>query len=143
MQLHVEGKEPMRPFNTRARLVGVATLLAGMMTAHVSGHHGTAASYDGTKQVTIAGKVTEFWWRNPHSALFIDVTDDKGEHVNWSIEMSSPGVMLRAGWTRRTFVAGDTVSIVAHPSRAGTLVGVCLNPCTVTLNGKSLSVREP
>ncbi len=133
----------MRPFNTRARLAGLAILLAGMMTAHVSGHHGTAASYDGAKQVTITGKVTEFWWRNPHSALFIDGTADKGEHVNWSIEMSSPGVLLRAGWTRRTFVAGDAVSIVVHPSRAGTPVGVCLNPCTVTVNGKSLSVREP
>ena len=127
----------------RALLVGAAILLAGMMTAPVSGHHGTAASYDGSKQVTITGKVTEFWWHNPHSALFVDVTNDKGERINWSIEMSSPGVLLRAAWTRRTFVAGDAVSIVVNPSRAGTPVGVCLNPCAVTVNGKALSVREP
>ena len=65
--------------------------------------------------------------------------------MNWSVEISSPwlddcepagiGVM---------FVAGDAVSIVVNPSRAGTPVGVCLNPCTVTANGKALfSAREP
>ena len=134
----------MTALHTRARLAGLAILLAGMMTAHVSGHHGTAASYDSSKQVTVTGKVTEFWWRNPHSALFIDVTDDKGERVHWSIEMGSPGVLMRAGWTRRTFVAGDAVSIVVHPSRAGTRVGVCSTPCTVTVNGKAMTrVQEP
>ena len=133
----------MTLLNTRTRLAGLVILLAGMMTAHVSGHHGTAASYDSSKKVTVTGKVTEFWWRNPHSALFIDVTDDKGGLVNWSVEMSSPGVLTRAGWNRKMFVGGDTVSIVVNPSRAGTPVGVCLNPCTVTANGKPLSVREP
>ena len=129
--------------DARARLAGLVILLTGVMTGPVSGHHGTAASYDGSKQVTIAGKVTEFWWRNPHSALFIDVTDEKGEQVNWSVEMNSPGVLTRSGWTRRTFVAGDAISIIVHPSRAGTPVGVCLNPCTVSVNGKALSAREP
>ena len=125
------------------RLAGLVIIVAGLMTGSASGHHGTAVSYDSTKEVTISGKVTEFWWRNPHSALFIDVTDDKGTLVNWSVEMSSPGVLLRAGWTRKTFVAGDAISIVVHPSRAGTPVGVCLNPCTVSVNGTALSVREP
>ena len=129
--------------NARARLAGLVIVLAGAMTGPVSAHHGTAASYDGSKQVTVSGKVTEFWWHNPHSALFIDVTDEKGERVNWSVEMNSPGVLTRSGWTRKTFVAGDTISITVHPSRAGTPVGVCLNPCTVTLNGKPLSAREP
>ena len=117
-------------------------LLLAMTTARLSGHHGTAASYDNDKQATISGKVTEFLWRNPHSALFIDAVDEKGEHVNWSVEMSSPGVLTRAGWTRRIFVPGDTVSITVHPSRAGTPVGVCLNPCKVTVNGKELAARE-
>ena len=68
----------MKTPNQRMRCAGLALLLVGMMTVHLSGHHGTAASYDSSKQVTITGKVTEFWWRNPHSALFIDATDEKG-----------------------------------------------------------------
>ena len=133
----------MTSLHISIRVTGLALLLAAAMTAQVSGHHGTAASYDEAKSVTVAGKVTEFWWRNPHSALFIDAVNDKGEHVNWSIEMGSPGVLTRAGWNRRMLVAGDMVSIVVHPSRAGTPVGVCANPCNVTANGKTLSVREP
>jgi uncharacterized protein DUF6152 len=125
------------------RLAVLAILLAGAVNTPVSGHHGTAASYDESKQVTVRGKVTEFWWRNPHSALFIDAVNDNGERVNWSIEMGSPGVLTRAGWNRRMLGAGDMVSIVVHPSRAGTPVGVCANPCNVTANGKTLSVREP
>ena len=133
----------MRQFTTRVQSAGLAVLIAAMMAVHVYGHHGTAASYDASKQVTVTGKVTEFLWRNPHSALFIDGVDDKGAQAKWSIEMNSPGVLTRAGWSRRTFVVGDTVTITVHPSRAGTPVGVCLNPCAVSVNGKELSAREP
>lgn len=133
----------MTQFTTRARSAGLAVLLAAMMAAHVSGHHGTSASYDASKEVTVTGKVVEFLWRNPHSALFIDAVDEKGAPVKWSVEMNSPGVLTRSGWSRRTFVAGDTVSITVHPARAGTPVGVCLNPCAVSVNGKALSAREP
>jgi hypothetical protein len=36
------------------------------------------------------------------------------------------------------FATGDAVSIVLHPSRAGTPAGVCANPCTAIVNGKTL-----
>ena len=36
-------------------------------------HHGTAASYDQKKVLTVKGTVSEFLWRNPHCALFLDV----------------------------------------------------------------------
>jgi hypothetical protein len=129
----------MTPLNTRARLAGLAILLAGMMSAHVSGHHGTAVSYDDSKKVSVVGTVTDFWWRNPHSALFLDVTSDKGEKVGWAIELGSPGSLMRTGWTRRTFTAGDTVSIVVNPSRAGTPVGVCDSPCKAIVNSKEIA----
>ncbi|MBI4484752.1 MAG: hypothetical protein HY655_01965 [Acidobacteria bacterium] len=135
----------MTSLKTHPFLAGLVILLAGTMTAHVSGHHGTSASYDHSKQVTVTGKVTEFRWRNPHSALFIDVTNEKGERVNWSIEMGSPATLMRSGWSSRTFTAGDEVSIVVHPSRAGAPAGVCAAaPCTVIVNGKPISrVPEP
>src|SRR3954470_5456737 len=111
--------------DARARLAWLGMLLAGMMAAHVSAHHGTAVNYDANKEVKITGKVTEFWWRNPHSALFLDVTDDKGAVVKWSVELGSPATLLRSGWTRRTFTPGDEVTMVLNPSRVGAPVGVC------------------
>jgi hypothetical protein len=75
---------------------GLAILLARMVAVPLVAHHGTAVSYDDSREITVTGTVTEFWWRNPHSALFIDVVDENGARVNWAIEMSSPGVLTRA-----------------------------------------------
>jgi hypothetical protein len=121
------------------RLVGLGVLLAGTLSIGAAAHHGTAVSYDSSKEVTVTGKVTEFWWHNPHSALFVDATNDKGETVRWAVELASPGVLTRSGWTRRTFVVGDTVSITVNPSRAGTPTGVCDNPCKAIVNGKDVT----
>ena len=72
-------------------------------------HHGTG-TYDSTKSVTLSGTVTEFAFTNPHAALFFDVKDANGKIVNWAIEMNSPGVLARAGWTKRMFKAGDQIT---------------------------------
>lgn len=129
----------MARLTTQARLAGLAVLLAAFMAGEASGHHGTSVSYDDSKEVTVTGTVTEFWWRNPHSALFLDVTNEKGERVAWAIELGSPGALTRSGWTRRTFATGDMVTIVVNPSRAGTPVGVCDGGCKATVNGKDVS----
>jgi hypothetical protein len=103
-------------------------------------HHGTSVNYDFSKTITIVGTVTEFRWRNPHSALFVDVTDDAGSVTNYAIELPSPTLMSRGelGWTRHTFKAGDNVAFDAHPSRTGApvAVGGCTEGCKVLVNGK-------
>jgi hypothetical protein len=87
-------------------------------------HHGTGSSYDSAKTVSITGVVDEFVWANPHSQLFVNVTDAQGAVVRWGVEMNSPGVLARGGWTRRKLKAGDKVTVTVHPSLAGTPVGV-------------------
>ena len=97
-------------------------------------HHGTATSYDQTKTVTIKGVVTQFLWRNPHSALFVDVTGEDGKVMNYSIEMFSPSLMVKQGYTRKVFKKGDVVTVDVHPSFANKTSGECLG-CRVTVNG--------
>src|SRR5215472_5718597 len=106
-------------------LLAMAGLL--MVCAPVFAHHGTGSSYDATKQVTFTGVVDQFIWANPHSQLFVNVTDDKGTVTRWGVEMNSPGVLARAGWTRRRLKPGDKVTVTVHPSLAGTSVGVFRN----------------
>jgi hypothetical protein len=101
-------------------------------------HHGTGISYDQDKHITVKGTVTEFAWKNPHSQLYLDYKDEKGEVVHFAVELNSPGVMTRQGWNRHIFKAGDEVVIDVHPSRVGAPVGECLSPCKVTINGKEL-----
>src|SRR6202165_3165090 len=62
-------------------------------------HHGNAA-YDDKNPITIKGTVTEFAWTNPHVQIYLDVKDDKGKVVHWSVETYSPGKLGRAGWQK-------------------------------------------
>lgn len=121
-----------------ARVVIVASLTAiGLisMPAPIVAHHRAATSYDQNSTITVKGKVTDFYWKNPHSTLFVDVTDGPFKGRNYAVELNSPGVMIRLGWTSRQFQVGDEVVLNVHPSKTGAAVGECLS-CTVIVNGK-------
>ena len=121
-----------------ARASAVASfIIVGFIafTAPIFAHHGTGTSYDQNKTMQVKGKVTEFSWKNPHSALFMDVTDGPFKGKNYAVELNSPGVMIRQGWTKKQFQVGDDVVINVHPSKTGAAVGECLS-CTVVVNGK-------
>jgi len=79
-------------------------------------HHGNSA-YDETARVPIKGTVTEFIWTNPHSQIYLDVKGKDGKIVHWAIETNSPGILSRAGWTRRSLKAGDEVTIILCPAK--------------------------
>ena len=115
-------------------------LLAGALilaSVPVGAHHGTG-TYDSSKSVTLSGVVTEFAFTNPHVALYFDVKDQGGKVVNWAIEMNSPGVLRRAGWTKATFKAGDQITITVRPAKAGTPVGLINRAQPVLVNGKQV-----
>jgi hypothetical protein len=113
-------------------------MLAGFLAAAVpAAHHGTG-TYDSSKSVTLSGTVTEFAFTNPHAALYFDVKDGTGKVVSWAIEMNSPGVLRRAGWTKNTFKPGDQVTITVRPARAGTPVGLINRSQPVIVNGRQV-----
>src|SRR5215471_189999 len=107
------------------------------MTVPVLAHHGTG-TYDSSKSVTLSGIVTEFAFTNPHAAMFVDVKDESGKTVNWAIEMNSPGVLARAGWTKKMFKYGDQITITVRPAKAGTPVGLLYRQKPVIVNGKEV-----
>ena len=93
----------------------IALLLTG---GALFAHHGNSA-YDETIRVPIKGVVTEFIWTNPHSQIYLDVKDSSGKIVNWGVETNSPGILTRAGWTRRSLKAGDAITIILCPAKNG------------------------
>jgi hypothetical protein len=88
------------------------------LSASAFAHHGNSA-YDETARVPIKGTVTEFVWVNPHSQIYLDVKGKDGKVKNWAIETNSPGILSRAGWTRRSLKAGDEVTIILCPAKNG------------------------
>lgn len=119
--------------------LSIAASLLGFC-GQVVAHHGTAVNYDWDQTVVLTGVVTEFIWRNPHAALFLDVTEADGTIVNYAIELTSPVMMARSscGWTRGTFKPGDKVDFPVHPSRTNQPVVAGLGQCEeVMVNGES------
>ena len=102
------------------RWFGLCTVmaLALSISTSVSAHHGNSA-YDETVRVTIKGVVAEFIWANPHSQVYLDVTDKNGKVVRWGVETNSPAILTRAGWTRRSIKYGDQITIVLCPAKNG------------------------
>ena len=102
--------------NKLGKLLLLPTLL--LSVGVVFAHHGNTA-YDETARVRIKGTVTEFIWTNPHSQIYLDVKDRSGKVVNWGVETNSPGILTRAGWTRRSLKAGDEITIILCPAKNG------------------------
>jgi hypothetical protein len=105
------------------------SLCAALASAPILAHHGTNISYDRTTTVTMKGTVAEFWYRNPHPALFVNVTDDTGKATRWAIEIApTPYTLALRGWGKSRADAalkpGTAVSVTVHAARAGTPVGL-------------------
>ena len=116
-------------------VLSLMTIGISVVSTQVFAHHGTGISYDQDSQITLKGTVTEFVWRNPHAQLWLDVSEGDFKGQSFGIEMNSPGVMLRWGWSKNTFKTGDEITVKVHPSRTGRAVGECLN-CVVEVKGK-------
>jgi hypothetical protein len=99
-------------------VVGCCCALVMLVAAGAQAHH-SAAGIDQSRTVTIAGVLKEFKWANPHSWMDVEVTDDKGETKLWSIEMTAPAYLARAGWKSTTVKPGDKVTIIVRPMRNG------------------------
>jgi hypothetical protein len=96
----------------------VATALAVAVLVNagpVAAHHSAAAAYDESKKVEAQGTVTRVLLKNPHSWVFMESTDEKGQKIEWQIEMAAAASL---GWTPATLPVGTVVKVVGSPSRA-------------------------
>ena len=91
-----------------------AVFLAFPASAHHS--HG---NYDIAKWTTLEGTVKELHLVNPHSFLYVDIKDDKGQTATWSMEAVGVGSLKNKGITRESFKRGDPVKIRCHVLKDG------------------------
>jgi hypothetical protein len=98
--------------------VVLATFCLLILSAPASAHHSTAM-YDNQNPVTISGTVKRFEWTNPHAFVFLEVKNDKGEMVEWEVEMMSLNHLRGYGWTSRTVKQGETITCTGAPARSG------------------------
>ena len=119
----------------------VSSALLGLVAAAwpVSAHHSTTM-FDREKTIPLSGTVKEVHWTNPHVAIYIEnsVKQPNADTGLWLIELTSPGNLVRSGWSRNTVKPGDKVTAAVHPLRDGTK-GAALNKITLTETGQSFT----
>jgi hypothetical protein len=104
--------------------------------------HHSFAMFDAKQSVTLHGVVKEFRWTNPHVFIQLVATDDGGVAPGeWSIELTSPEHLARAGWKPGTLKSGDKVTIVIHPVRDGGKGGQFVSG--IAADGSPIGVPPP
>ena len=93
----------------------VTTLVA---SAPVLAHH-SHANYDITKWIVVEGTVKQVVFIAPHSIVYLDVKDDKGETAIWALEATAPAGIYNNGVGRQDVRAGDPIKARCHQLRDG------------------------
>ena len=119
------------------RKLAVLLLSAGLLLTATPAfpHHSFAAEFDSARPVTLKGTITKLDFVNPHSWLYINVTED-GKVVNWAIEMGSPNGLIRRGVNKNSVQIGTEVTVQGYRAKDGTPT---VNGTTIRLpDGKQL-----
>ena len=98
---------------------GLALGAAGPVFAHHS-----VAMFDTMNRITVTGKVAVFEWVNPHVIIEIDGAEENGGLKRWTVELGSPGILLRSGWKYNELKFGDRVTVVVNPLKSGEAGGL-------------------
>ena len=105
----------------------------------VSAHHSTTMC-DREKFIVLEGTVKELHWTNPHVAIFIENAVAKPGVPDglWVVELTSPGNLVRSGWTRTLIKPGEKVAVEVHQLRDGSKGGG-LRKITVASTGQTFN----
>ncbi len=112
------------------KVLGLALTIAGIAAWLTAGtaaaHHSFAAAYDETAPLNMQGVVTKVELTNPHSWLWVDVTNDDGSVTNWGFEGGPPVNLFRHGLTRDTLPVGSEIKVFAYQAKSGENKGVAV-----------------
>lgn len=81
--------------------------------------HHSHANYDISKWTSIEGTVKQVVFIAPHSILYLDVKDDKGETAIWALEATAPAGIFGNGVHREDVRTGDVIKARCHVLRDG------------------------
>jgi hypothetical protein len=99
-------------------------LCAGFLIASLPAlaHHGSAAYEDDITEFAPA-TVTKFAWANPHSLIYFDAKNAKGETVHMVVETAAPQALRLIGWAKTSLTPGDIITVRMYVAKNGNPAG--------------------
>jgi hypothetical protein len=81
--------------------------------------HHSFTIFDIDHPLQLSGTVQQFKFVSPHATIVLEVKGGDGRSVVWTLEGTSPSTLARDGWSSRSPVAGDEITITIDPLRSG------------------------
>jgi hypothetical protein len=97
-----------------SRSAGFVFLLVFAATAHA--HHSQAGIFNSRETIEVTGVIKSVSWRNPHGQILLDVTDERGNVVEWDAETASISILRNRGVEGSSIQVGERVTIAGSPS---------------------------
>jgi hypothetical protein len=106
----------------------IALLLAALLAGSLWAHHSVTAVFDTSKQIVVAGELTEVEWVNPHIFLHLKTKSATGPVQEWKVEGGPPAWYRRVNVNKATFSkrVGQMVTINGYPSKDSAPYGYML-----------------
>ena len=92
------------------------TVAAALVVATSGNAHPNPNAYDTSVQIEIKGKVVMFKLQNPHSLLYVDVSNPDGSITHWVVEGGAGSELAKSGLTREFLATKPNVIVTAHQS---------------------------
>ena len=101
------------------RLAFGITMLAVVIASGIPAmaHHSEALYFDMTKAITLEGLILRVQWINPHSLIFLQSKNEKGELETWTIQGAGGVVVARKPELKERLKAGIWVAARVLPPR--------------------------
>ena len=97
----------------------VAAALALLVSSAPALAHHSHANYDISTWLVIEGVVKQVVFIAPHSIVYLDVKNDRGETAIWALEATAPAGIVGNGVKREDVRAGDAIKARCHQLRDG------------------------
>ena len=95
------------------------TMLAVVIASGIPAmaHHSEALYFDMTNAITLEGLILRVQWINPHSLIFLQSKNEKGELETWTIQGAGGVVVARKPELKERLKAGIWVAARVFPPR--------------------------